>query len=65
MNSENPLFEARGEFIEKMYPALFGPEEMGDVAGTFEPSDITGILVAYEQCLAANGLLKIVDIEKE
>lgn len=58
--SELTVGETRGEFIENVYPKLFGEEEMGDVSREFRPSEITAILVAYESRLASNGLLKIV-----
>lgn len=51
------ISDSRGEFIEEVYPKLFGEEEMGDPAREFEPAEITAILVAYEAKLATDGLL--------
>lgn len=57
---------ARHEFTARIFPTIFGEEEMGDVAKEFTPSEITTILMAYEHELAANGLFRAnAEIQKE
>lgn len=58
------IIESRVEFIDKIYPGIFGEDEMGDPSVELEPKDITGILAAYESHLALNGLLNITNKEE-
>ncbi len=51
------LGEARGQFIEKHYPRIFGEEEMGDPSSVITPQELTTLLAMYELHLNQAGLL--------
>ena len=61
--SRTPSFDERlglirGEFIESKMDAIFGEEDMGDPAATLRPSEVTAILVSYEEYLREKGFIK-------
>jgi hypothetical protein len=57
--------DARVEFIEIVYPKLFGEEEMGDTSRDFSPAEITEILCLHEEYLASKGLLRAITDKEE
>lgn len=54
MGKERALEEIRGEFIDKTFPQMF---ERDKTTCELTPTEVTGIITAYESHLAINGLL--------